>query len=83
MWKLLRRIRHKEISAARPRCRRRSVELQSNLSDALRLVCTCTGRILKGESRPPCRRSENLKTPKALGLTLPIAILLNVDEEIE
>ena len=36
----------------------------SSLSDALRLVGTSTGRILNGESRPPCWCSRNLKTAK-------------------
>jgi putative ABC transport system substrate-binding protein len=63
----------------------------SSLIDALRLVGNYTGRILKGEKPAdlPVQQAVkvelivNSKTAKALGLTLPTAILLRADELIE
>lgn len=63
----------------------------TSLSDALRLVGNYTGRILKGEKPGdlPVQRSVktefvlNLKTAKALGLTVPLGLLNAADEVIE
>ena len=62
-----------------------------NLDDAVRLGGTYVGRILKGEkpANLPVQQATrietvlNLKTAKALGLTVPQSILLRADEVIE
>jgi ABC-type uncharacterized transport system substrate-binding protein len=63
----------------------------TNLSDALRLLGNYTGRILKGEKPGdlPVQQSVktefviNLKTAKALGLSVPVGLLNAADEVIE
>ena len=67
------------------------VSYGTSLADALRLVGNYTGRILKGEKPGdlPIQQSVrtefviNLKTAKALGLTVPHGLLNAVDEVIE
>ena len=63
----------------------------TSLRDALRLVGNYTGRVLKGEKPAdlPVQQAVkveliiNLRTAKALGLDVPMSMLMRVDKVIE
>jgi putative tryptophan/tyrosine transport system substrate-binding protein len=67
------------------------ISYEGDFRDALRVASTYVGRILMGEKPAdlPVQQSTrikvvlNLKTAKALGLTVPQSILLRADEVIE